>query len=96
VGCQSASSEDRIIAGECECCEIFYFDREEDSTQPGQLGNIIIHYSASERREATEAGRTFARAAGFAKADVAMIGEQPLSTLNPIAEKISILLPKFI
>ena len=47
VGCKSAESEDRIIVGLCDCCEIFYFDKEESSSQPGQLDNIIIHYSAS-------------------------------------------------
>ena len=77
VGCKSAESEDRIIVGLCDCCEIFYFDKEEGSSQPGQLDNIIIHYSASERREAIEAGRLFARGAGFADADVAMIGQMP-------------------
>ena len=77
VGCKSASSEDRIIAGECECCEIFYFDKEEGSSQPEQLENIIIHYSASERRDAIEGGKILARAAGFAETDVAKIGQQP-------------------
>jgi hypothetical protein len=77
VGCKSAESEDRIIVGLCNCCEIFYFDKEEGSSQPGQLDNIIIHYSASERSEAIEAGRLFARGAGFADVDVAMIGQMP-------------------
>lgn len=73
--CKSTSSEDRIIAGVCACCEIFYFDKEAGSAQPKQLNNIVIHYSASTRREAIEAGRRFARGAGFAEADVAMIGQ---------------------
>jgi hypothetical protein len=76
VECKSASSEDRIIAGECECCEIFFFDKEEGSSQRGQLDNVIIHYSSSDRRETIEAGKTFARAAGFAESDVAMVGQQ--------------------
>lgn len=77
VGCKSAESEDRIIAGLCDCCEIFYFIKDEGSSQPGQLHNIIIHYSSSERRDAIEAGKILARAAGFAEADVAMIGQMP-------------------
>lgn len=77
VDCKSAESEDRIIVGLCDCCEIFYFDKEEGSSQPGKLENIIIHYSASERRDAIEGGKIFARAAGFAETDVAVIGQQP-------------------
>ena len=76
VGCKSAESEDRIIVGLCDCCEIFYFDKEESSSQPAQLDNIIIHYSASERRDAVEAGKILARAAGFAETDVATIGQK--------------------
>lgn len=49
--CTSGWSQDRIINGECECCELFFF------TEPGknnetkqELDNIIIHYSGTEER----------------------------------------------
>jgi hypothetical protein len=74
--CKSVTSENRIIAGECECCETFYFDKNAGSAQLGQFDIVIIHYSSAGRRDAIEAGKMFARAAGFAEADVEMIGQE--------------------
>ena len=77
-GCVSVWSQDRIIMGECECCEVFHFrkDSEEGASRPERLENIVIHYSSRQRQDAIEAAKILARAAGFADTDISAIGRE--------------------
>jgi hypothetical protein len=75
-GCRFLVSQDRIIGGHCECCETFVLDfkQNEDGSRTERLDNIIVHYSASNRKEVAEAAKEFAQAAGLAEARIATVG----------------------
>lgn len=79
-GCRVLVSEDRVISGHCECCESFVFDaaKKADGTKSESLNNIIIHYSARNKRGVVEAAQEFARSVGLPSTEAAKIGNEPV------------------
>jgi hypothetical protein len=74
--CTSGWSQDRIIDGHCECCELFYFETKPagDARNKEHLENIIIHYTAAERDEVVRAARGFAQALGMPENELRNVG----------------------
>jgi hypothetical protein len=69
------TSQDRIIAGNCQCCVVFEFNVQKESNQPRneQLRGIIVNYSATQRAALILIARTLASASGAKPADVKTI-----------------------
>jgi hypothetical protein len=74
--CTSGWSQDRIIRGVCECCELFNFSAlpSDGRSVAEQLDNIVIHYSASTRAEVVTGARAFAAALGMPEAKLTLLG----------------------
>jgi hypothetical protein len=71
-------SRGRIINGRYECSEIFFFDvkRNQDGTPKTELRNLVIHYSAHQRREVVEAAKLLAGATGLPEAEALSLGRE--------------------
>ena len=78
VACSSIESKGRIIDGRYECSEAFQFDVKRDGESATErLNNIVIHYSASDKKSTTDAMKTMARAIGLSDRDLQRIsGEE--------------------
>jgi len=78
VACSSIESKGRIIDGRSECSEAFQFDvKREGERATERLNNIVIHYSASDKKSTTDAMKTMARAIGLSDSDLQQIsGEE--------------------
>jgi hypothetical protein len=78
LACSSIESKERIIDGRYECSEAFQFDVNRDGESATErLNNIVIHYSASDKKSTVEAIKTMARAVGLSDSDLQQIsGEE--------------------
>jgi hypothetical protein len=78
VACSSIESKGRIIDGRYECSEAFQFDVKRDGEKVTErLNNIVIHYSAFDKKSTTEAMKTMARGIGLSDSDLQQIsGEE--------------------
>ena len=76
--CSSVESRGRIINGRYECSEIFFFDvtRDQDGAPKTELKNLVIHYSAHQRREVVEAAKLLAGATGLPEAEALSLGRE--------------------
>lgn len=77
--CSSVESKGRIINGRYECSEIFFFDVKQgkDGTSKTELKNVVIHYSAPDRKEVAKTARLLAGATGLSDAESATVGREP-------------------
>ena len=71
--CGSMEREDRVVNGDCECCEHFLFVPGNGSEQ---LENIIIYYSAYQRPDIVAAAKKLARALGLPAEQATAIGKR--------------------
>jgi anti-sigma regulatory factor (Ser/Thr protein kinase) len=78
VACSSIESKGRIIDGRYVCSEAFQFDVKRDGESAVErLNNIVIHYSASDKKSTTDAIKIMARAIGLSDRDLQRIsGEE--------------------
>lgn len=62
--CSSVESKGRVISGDYECSEIFFFyiKRTTDAKPEERLTNLVIHYSASRKKSVITAAKMMARA----------------------------------
>ncbi len=73
--CTSLVSNDRVIRNRCDCCETFFFDKAADNlSQPDHLQNLVVHYSAMNKKQVISAAQAFARAMGMPVADARTLG----------------------
>jgi predicted double-glycine peptidase len=77
VACSSIESKGRIIDGRYECSEAFQFNVKRDGEKATErLNNIVIHYSASDRKSTVEAIKTMAKAIGLSDPDLQQISAE--------------------
>ena len=74
---RSLQSEDRILKGHCQCCEVFEFNvRREGRATLLELHSVTINYSARRRGTLVEMANLFGRAVGLGAADLKTVGAE--------------------
>ncbi len=75
-GWDSVVSEDRIIKGEMECGELFYFDLTltPDGTVNERLDYITVRYTGRTREQTEQAAKLLSRAIGLTEGQTASLG----------------------
>lgn len=82
-GCNAAASQDRIIAGRCECCIFFHFLVPEDGQASGErLQNVVIRHSAASKSEVVEATKLLVAALGLPERHQSGIGRYEEQTFD--------------
>jgi len=74
--CRTVWSQDRIIAGHCECCSTFAFTihQKNGGKRVEQLEGVILNYSTDERDSLVEAAKRIIGAAGLDAINLATVG----------------------
>lgn len=69
----SVGSKGRIIGGQYQCSELFFFDVGNGADHEGGegLNNLVIHYSSTQRTQTELGAKTMAEALGVEKSKLA-------------------------
>jgi len=80
--CQVLAHKGKVVADECECCEIFTFDLGSNERNGIEhLATIVIYHSASDKAKMIQITRTLAEAMGAPRSVVSTIDGKPLQDL---------------
>ena len=74
--CTSIESKGRIIQGRYECSETLFFGTT-GSSRATALTNVVIHYSARDRKTIAQLSKVFAKAAGLPESQAARMDPHP-------------------
>jgi len=73
----SFQSDDRILRGHCQCCEVFTFNvRQDGGATPLELQGVTVNYSARRRDTLVEMAKLLAHAVGLGEADLQTVGAE--------------------
>lgn len=71
----SFQSNDRILRGHCQCCEVFTFKVSQDrGAAPLELQGVTVNYAKRDRDTLVVMAKLFAQAVGMENADVKTVG----------------------
>jgi hypothetical protein len=74
---RSLRSDDRILKGHCECCEVFTFNlRQDGGATLLELDGVTVNYSAGRRDTLVAMAKLFAQSVGLRASDMKTIGAE--------------------
>lgn len=74
---RSFRSDDRILKGHCECCEVFTFNaRQDGGATLLELDSVTVNYSARRRDTLVAMAKLFAQSVGLRASDLKTIGAE--------------------
>ena len=77
VNRRSFRSDDRILKGHCQCCEVFEFNvRQDGGATPMELRGVTVNYSMRRRDPLVAMAKLWARAVSLGPADLKTVGAE--------------------